>query len=175
MADNTIQTGTDTIATDDLATLNGAVSSGVKVQRMKPGFGLDSDFTDVSLTNPLPVSIATTPPVQADIRDALTTSGADDGRTLFDLLDALGEQFVPIPMAPAGIERTGQQTAAQSLPVVLASDQVNDLTWQVSLRALPIGYNLLTGTPQGLDTLSYRMVYMTYLASLTTGDRKSVV
>lgn len=58
MADNTaINTGNggDTIATDDLSTLNGATSSGVKVQRMKAGFGGDGDLTDVSDSKPLPV------------------------------------------------------------------------------------------------------------------------
>lgn len=58
MADNTALnagTGGDTIATDDLSTLNGSASSGVKVQRVKPGFGVDGDFRDVSAGFPLPV------------------------------------------------------------------------------------------------------------------------
>lgn len=59
MADNSVQNGTDTIATDDVTTLNGGASSAVKVQRVKPGFGIDGDFTDVSATNPLPVNMGT--------------------------------------------------------------------------------------------------------------------
>lgn len=55
MADNTLQTGTDTIATDDLATLNGGASGAVKVQRVKVGFGTDSDLRDVSDSWGLPV------------------------------------------------------------------------------------------------------------------------
>jgi hypothetical protein len=59
MADNTALnsgTGGDVIATDELATLNGGASSGVKVQRVKPGFGADGDLTDVSAANPLPIA-----------------------------------------------------------------------------------------------------------------------
>jgi len=59
MADNTtLNTGTggDVIAADELVTLNGGASSGVKVQRVKPGFGADGDLTDVSAANPLPIA-----------------------------------------------------------------------------------------------------------------------
>lgn len=52
MADNTILNlgiGGDTIASDDIA--------GVKHQRVKVEFGADGTASDVSLTNPLPVSI----------------------------------------------------------------------------------------------------------------------
>lgn len=60
MPDNTqLPTGTggDVIATDELATLNGGASSGVKVQRAKVGYGADGDFNDVSVNTPLPVMI----------------------------------------------------------------------------------------------------------------------
>jgi hypothetical protein len=55
MADNTAQNATDTIATDDVTTLNGGASSGVKVQRVKVGYGADGSFTDASSASPLPV------------------------------------------------------------------------------------------------------------------------
>jgi hypothetical protein len=58
VADNTtlpIGTGGDSIATDDLATLNGAASGTVKVQRVKAGFGIDGDLRDVSKQFPFPV------------------------------------------------------------------------------------------------------------------------
>lgn len=58
MADNTVLnlgTGGDTIATDDVTTLNGAASSGIKVQRVKVGFGADHSYTDASAADPLPV------------------------------------------------------------------------------------------------------------------------
>lgn len=57
MADNTILppgTGGDTIASDDVTTLNGAGSTGVKVQRVKNGFGIDGDYTDVHASAPMP-------------------------------------------------------------------------------------------------------------------------
>jgi hypothetical protein len=50
-------TGGDLIATDELATLNGgAAPSGLKVQRVKLGFGVDGALQDVSATDPLPVT-----------------------------------------------------------------------------------------------------------------------
>ena len=58
MADNTtLNTGTggDIIATDDVTTLNGSASSGVKVQRVKVMFGDDNSARDVSDTYPLPI------------------------------------------------------------------------------------------------------------------------
>lgn len=60
MSDNTTLnsgTGGDVIATDDVTTLNGSASSGVKVQRVKAMFGVDNTATDVSATNPMPMSI----------------------------------------------------------------------------------------------------------------------
>jgi hypothetical protein len=61
MSDNTPQNGTDNIATDELATLNGVATVAdaqarlPKAQRFKPGYGVDGDFRDVSTTFPLPV------------------------------------------------------------------------------------------------------------------------
>jgi hypothetical protein len=58
MADNTIinaGSGGDTIATDDITTLNGGAVSGVKAQRVKVGFGSDAAFRDVDASNGLPV------------------------------------------------------------------------------------------------------------------------
>lgn len=57
MADNTSQTGSDTIATDDVTTLNGGASSGVKVQRFKAGFGDDGTYRDASASFPFPVEL----------------------------------------------------------------------------------------------------------------------
>jgi len=58
MPDNTtLNTGTggDVIATDEVTTLNGSASSGVKVQRVKVMFGADGAATDASADSPLPV------------------------------------------------------------------------------------------------------------------------
>ena len=58
MADNTPQTGTDNIATDDITTMNGAtIAAGTaKAQRVKVGWGTDSTFRDVEPTFGLPIS-----------------------------------------------------------------------------------------------------------------------
>jgi hypothetical protein len=59
MADNTALNsgaGGDVIATDELTTLNGAASSGVKVQRVKVGFGVENDFKDATPDNPMPIA-----------------------------------------------------------------------------------------------------------------------
>lgn len=60
MADNTLinpasTAGGDTIATDDLTTLNGGAVSGIKIQRVKPSFGSDASARDVDDSYPLPV------------------------------------------------------------------------------------------------------------------------
>jgi len=60
MADNTAINpitivGGDTIATDELTTLNGAASSGVKIQRVKACFGDNNDARDSSASYPLPI------------------------------------------------------------------------------------------------------------------------
>lgn len=60
MADNTqLNTGAggDLIATDELAMINGTPApSGVKVQRVKVGYGADGDLTDVTDDWPMPVT-----------------------------------------------------------------------------------------------------------------------
>ncbi len=73
MADNTVLnsgTGGDTIASDDVATLNGSASSGVKVQRVKVMFGSDGTATDVDATNRFPVASSS-----AKSEDAAHASG----------------------------------------------------------------------------------------------------
>jgi hypothetical protein len=76
VADNTVQSGADTIATDDLATLNGAASTGVKVQRVKPVFGVDGDARDVSAGFGLPVNLVASSGSGAQTTGALTAVGA---------------------------------------------------------------------------------------------------
>jgi hypothetical protein len=77
MADNTILnvgTGGDTIATDDLATLNGGAISGVKAQRIKVGFGSDTNFQDVDWHHGLPVRQDGTLLLSYDVGVAYDTS-----------------------------------------------------------------------------------------------------
>lgn len=59
MADNTllnVGSGGDTIATDDLTTLNGGAVSGFKAQRVKIGWGVDATFTDAKGSTAMPVN-----------------------------------------------------------------------------------------------------------------------
>lgn len=61
MADNTVLNpgvGGDTISTDELTTLNGGAVSGVKVERVKVGYGSDGSLRDVDTANGLPVQIS---------------------------------------------------------------------------------------------------------------------
>ena len=171
MADNTIQTGADTIATDDLATLNGAASGSVKVQRMKPGFGLDGDFTDVSTINPLPVQVLANA-IQQAVVDALGQGLSDAtgaGLTLLDVLNPMGDQFVPLPVAPAGIEGTGQRLASGSLPVAVAREHIEDYIAAVDLKLLPIGFNILTGATAPLDTAMFATIWVLVPTAPTAG------
>jgi hypothetical protein len=62
MADNTqlnVGAGGDLVASDELTTINGnSAPAGLKVQRVKAGFGVDGDLTDVSSSTPFPVTDA---------------------------------------------------------------------------------------------------------------------
>jgi hypothetical protein len=59
MADNTVLNpgaAGDVISADEVATLNGSASSGVKVQRVKVGHGAEGDYKDATPTDPLPIA-----------------------------------------------------------------------------------------------------------------------
>lgn len=63
MADNFTAnpgSGGDTFAADDVTTLNGGASSGIKVTRVKAMWGVDNTADDASLTKPMPVQAITT-------------------------------------------------------------------------------------------------------------------
>lgn len=87
MADNTLQTGTDTIATDELTTLNGGAVSGFKVQRVKAGFGSDGVLRDVDSANPLPTQVpdVTASATLTALNDAITLSMAGRSSATIDL------------------------------------------------------------------------------------------
>ena len=58
MPDNTVLPGTgELIALDEVTLINGAAVPAVKAQRIKPGFGPDGAFRDVSGAFPLPVDM----------------------------------------------------------------------------------------------------------------------
>jgi hypothetical protein len=319
MADNTLQTGSANIAADDVTTLNGAGSSGVLVQRVKPGFGVDGDFTDASSSNPFPVSLRslnypsstnnstsaqlaagatftgtietivsqqdaqievvcdqpyiltlyqyldaggtqlawsqafsvaanvpwmqnvtlpgnyfkltlqnvgtrttttlavdTTFGIMDTLPNTLTAAGnlrtsinevgtstgtlpvtisgdtsanataldeirnsligtsnnnaPAQGRSLTDILDPLGNQQYQIPVAPFGLELAGEQPSRQSIPVALSQEQANDAFYTVDGRALPIGYNALTGTLAGLETSKYSYIYFSQIGNASAGS-----
>jgi hypothetical protein len=73
MAENTTQTGNATIAADDVATLNGAASSGVLVQRVKETYGDDGTARDVSDAFPLPVRRTTDTAVLTSVAASVTS------------------------------------------------------------------------------------------------------
>lgn len=76
MADNTTLnpgTGGDLVSTDELSTINGSVApAGLKVQRVKAGFGADGSLTDVSSVDPLPVLDSSNADAQQDMILLLT-------------------------------------------------------------------------------------------------------
>lgn len=75
MADNTVLnvgTGGDTIATDDITTLNGGVVSGIKAQRVKVCYGDDASARDVSILFPMPIIAPPITPV--DKSGSITTA-----------------------------------------------------------------------------------------------------
>jgi len=76
MADNTTLnpgTGGDLVSTDELTTINGsAAPAGLKVQRVKMGFGADSELTDVTELAPLPVVDSASAASQQDMITLLT-------------------------------------------------------------------------------------------------------
>jgi hypothetical protein len=110
MADNTtlpVGTGGDVIATDELTTLNGGAVSGFKVQRTKPGFGVDGDLTDVSKANPLPIenrSTVSTISVTAATGVAVTATVPAPAAGLFNYIT-----FIDITLY-ATAARTGAAT-----------------------------------------------------------------
>lgn len=82
MADNSTQNGTDTIATDDVTTLNGGASSAVKVQRVKVTYGDDGTARDASAAFPLPVQVDTQNKVTYVAVMARVATGALTANTL---------------------------------------------------------------------------------------------
>lgn len=124
MADNSAQNGTDTIATDEVTTLNGGASSGVKVQRVKVMYGDDGTATDASLTNPLPiiprVPSATALAVSAEY--TYTPDASGQGRPLAQL------PFIYDPVSTTLKVARGDDTAGM---------------WTQIKAAIPAGTNLM--------------------------------
>ena len=134
MADDTrLNTGTagDLIATDELTTLNGAAATaGLKVQRVKPGYGSDGAFTDVSFSTPYPVTFpvgknnVTIADTQADIHGQLvgitritqiTTKFFQQAPASFLNVTLAGGATANGPTAGAAVFATGTATTASLL------------------------------------------------------------
>lgn len=137
MSDNTSQVGTDTIATDDV--------SGVKYQRVKVNFGVDGAATDVSGSNPLPVSgtvdVASLPTLPAGVNNigdidvatmpaaAVTTdaiSAALQTNAIMNSLTALTPKFQKI---------TASSSGATTIVSAVTSKKIRVLSWSLVVNA----------------------------------------
>jgi hypothetical protein len=98
VADNTSQGGLDTIATDELVTQNGVSVSGagIKVQRVKPGYGLPDDFTDVSVQNGLPVDSS-----ESLMQTVVLNSAAASG-----IIDTTGFSWISVQVGTGMVGQT---------------------------------------------------------------------
>ncbi len=121
MSDNTPLNpgaGGDLIATDELSTLNGAAAEpGLKVQRVKVGFGPDGDLQDVSDATPLPA------------RDA--QAGSLLGRILRALLSPLGYDFSIQRYRQSAVVESGTITAVTTVSNVANIGQLNGIQAQL--------------------------------------------
>ena len=79
-------------------------------------------------------------------------------RTRRDVLDPAHPSYVPLPTAPAGIDAPGQQLSRNSFPVVLPSEQVDDLNLSAVIPAgtQSVGMNAVTASGQWVDVSRYR-------------------
>ena len=115
MADNTVLNlgaGGDVISADEVTTLNGGASSGVKVQRVKVGYGVDADYTDASLGNPLPIA------AYGELIEAIEAMRM----AIQSLTRSVGQ------MMPDGAARMRVNIEAGNLPVVNTVNGIGTLT-----------------------------------------------
>lgn len=97
MADNvTLNPGVGgaVVASDDIA--------GVQYQRIKPGFGTDGSYTDVSTTNPMPVTVPSGELIEA-IESLRMTIGSLSRTIGLSIPDLLGRQRVSLDVISAGL------------------------------------------------------------------------
>jgi hypothetical protein len=82
------------VASDDIA--------GVQYQRIKPGFGADGSYTDVSTTNPMPVTVPSGELIEAI--EALRMTIGSLSRTIgLSIPDLLGRQRVSLDVITGGL------------------------------------------------------------------------
>jgi len=129
----TLNPGTagDLIATDELTTINGAAApAGLKVQRVKLGFGADNTLRDVDQANPMPVTLpagknnVTIADTQADIHGQLvgvtritqiTTKFFQQAPSAFLNITASGGATATGPTAGAAVFSTSTAVTAALL------------------------------------------------------------
>ena len=150
MADNTPQNGTATVATDEVATLNGAASSGVHVQRMKGGWGADGDYKDTSLADPYPTQ-------SADVGAKADSAASSDTGT-FSLIALIKRALQNWTTLLARVPALGPAAASGSLPVTLSNENILDqyITGQGSQTALNNNVLLASAGAGALDCQQYR-------------------
>ena len=80
--------------------------------------------------------------------------------SLYDLLDTTSPGFVPLGVAPAGIDATGQRDAANSFPVTLATEQVVDavVSNAYGSSSAILGANVLSQKGDALNVNAYRSI-----------------
>jgi hypothetical protein len=147
VADNTTQNATDTIATDDLATLNGAASTGVKIQRVKPAFGVDGDARDVSTGFGLPVNLVASGGSGVQASGSITAAGASTlagaasttGAVVFDVSNAGNVSFHLLATAFVGtlvFEQTYDAAGANSTWAAIPVNPEDQTTAPVTALAI---------------------------------------
>ena len=154
MADGTplnVGNGGDIIDTDDLATRNGSPVSGIKVQRMKVGFGPDGDLRDVDTDHPLPVEVSDLPlPVgaaTAALQNAAITLLNAIGATLGSPLQAGGSVSISGPVAVTG-------TFWQAIQPVSGTVTANAGTGTFNIAAASLPLPTGAATAAGLTTIN---------------------
>ena len=148
MSDNTqLNTGTggDLIATDELTQLNGAAApAGLKVQRVKVGFGPDGNLQDVTDAAPLPVAgtlSVSNFPAQTGLTDAElraapvpvedATTGSLLTRILRALLSPLGYDFSIQRYRQTAVVESGTITAVTTVATVTNAAQLGGVQAQL--------------------------------------------
>jgi hypothetical protein len=137
---------------------------GVQYPITKQAFGPDGQAIPVEVTNPLPVQMqaaADRPDFDAATDPQKLVAIESPG--LADFLEAVVDQpwGLQVNVAPMGLQRPGQQAAAQSMPVALANEQILDAVIQGAPQLGGLGNNIVLPNQVGalwLDCLQYRSI-----------------
>ena len=149
MADNTtLNTGSggDVIATDDVTTLNGSASTGIKVQRVKIQYGDDNTARDVSYAFPLPVQVANTSRTDLRFYAVAAASGATTVETAITLTRSSGTSATTT--GTSFVVGSGKRFKIVHLSVATRGNATATVqTTTFSLRINPAGAVTTTSTP----------------------------